>query len=305
MSAKLLPDFEYHTLTTGGARLRVASAGDGPPLLLLHGYPQTHLAWHRIAPQLSERYRVVLADLRGYGDSRALQPDAPGAYGKRALAEDARELMAKLGYERFAVIGHDRGARVGYRLALDHPDVVSAFVSLTVVPILDIWPTVNQAFALNAYHWFFLAQPFDLPERLIGAQPEWFLDYTLKRMAQQQDIYDSAALADYRRAFADPAVRHAMCEDYRAAVGEDAEADRADREADRRLHCPVQVLWCDRPYPEEQHPLAVWRRWAEHVEGAPIRAGHMLPEAAPDAVLEHLLPFLERNLTPGAPQVLT
>ncbi|WP_437882330.1 alpha/beta fold hydrolase [Pseudomonas sp. LRF_L74] len=300
MSAELLLDFEYRPLTTVGARLRVASAGDGPPLLLLHGYPQTHLAWHRIAPRLAERYRVVLADLRGYGDSRAQQPDAPGAYGKRALAEDARELMAQLGHERFAVIGHDRGARVGYRLALDHPHAVSAFVSLTVVPILDIWPTVNQAFALNAYHWFLLAQPFDLPERLIGAQPEWFLDYTLKRMAQQQDIYHPAALADYQRAFADPAVRHALCEDYRAAVGEDVEADRADRDAGRRLQCPVQVLWSERPYAQEQHPLTIWRRWAEQVEGAAIRAGHMLPEAAPDAVLEHVLPFLDRQLAPGA-----
>ncbi|WP_128621768.1 alpha/beta fold hydrolase [Pseudomonas aeruginosa] len=175
----LLPGFDYLTLHTSAARLRVAVKGSGPPLLLLHGYPQTHLAWHRIAPRLAEDYSVVLADLRGYGESRAL--DEEGAdYSKAALARDQLETMGQLGFERFAVIGHDRGARVGYRLALDHPQAVAAFVSLTVVPILDNWAAVNKAFALNAYHWFLLAQPYDLPERLIGADPEHFLDYTLR-----------------------------------------------------------------------------------------------------------------------------
>ncbi|EPR3344001.1 alpha/beta fold hydrolase [Pseudomonas aeruginosa] len=183
----LLPGFDYLTLHTSAARLRVAVKGSGPPLLLLHGYPQTHLAWHRIAPRLAEDYSVVLADLRGYGESRAL--DEEGAdYSKAALARDQLETMGQLGFERFAVIGHDRGARVGYRLALDHPQAVAAFVSLTVVPILDNWAAVNKAFALNAYHWFLLAQPYDLPERLIGADPEHFLDYTLRRMAQGRDI---------------------------------------------------------------------------------------------------------------------
>ncbi|MBF2982427.1 alpha/beta fold hydrolase, partial [Pseudomonas aeruginosa] len=218
----LLSGFDYLTLHTSAARLRVAVKGSGPPLLLLHGYPQTHLAWHRIAPRLAEDYSVVLADLRGYGESRAL--DEEGAdYSKAALARDQLETMGQLGFERFTVIGHDRGARVGYRLALDHPQAVAAFVSLTVVPILDNWAAVNKAFALNAYHWFLLAQPYDLPERLIGADPEHFLDYTLRRMAQGRDIYHPQALASYRRAFRDPAVRHAMCEDYRAAVGVDAD----------------------------------------------------------------------------------
>lgn len=244
----LLPGFDYLTLHTSAARLRVAVKGSGPPLLLLHGYPQTHLAWHRIAPRLAEDYSVVLADLRGYGESRAL--DEEGAdYSKAALARDQLETMGQLGFERFAVIGHDRGARVGYRLALDHPQAVAAFVSLTVVPILDNWAAVNKAFALNAYHWFLLAQPYDLPERLIGADPEHFLDYTLRRMAQGRDIYHPQALESYRRAFRDPAVRHAMCEDYRAAVGVDADADQADRDAGRRLQCPVQVLWQERPTP--------------------------------------------------------
>ena len=287
----LLPGFDYLTLHTSAARLRVAVKGSGPPLLLLHGYPQTHLAWHRIAPRLAEDYSVVLADLRGYGESRAL--DEEGAdYSKAALARDQLETMGQLGFERFAVIGHDRGARVGYRLALDHPQAVAAFVSLTVVPILDNWAAVNKAFALNAYHWFLLAQPYDLPERLIGADPEHFLDYTLRRMAQGRDIYHPQALESYRRAFRDPAVRHAMCEDYRAAVGVDADADQADRDAGRRLQCPVQVLWQERPYAAGQHPLEIWKIWAGQVEGAAIGASHMLPEDAPDAVLEHLLGFL-------------
>ncbi|HCR1318347.1 TPA: alpha/beta hydrolase [Pseudomonas aeruginosa] len=287
----LLPGFDYLTLHTSAARLRVAVKGSGPPLLLLHGYPQTHLAWHRIAPRLAEDYSVVLADLRGYGESRAL--DEEGAdYSKAALARDQLETMGQLGFERFAVIGHDRGARVGYRLALDHPQAVAAFVSLTVVPILDNWAAVNKAFALNAYHWFLLAQPYDLPERLIGADPEHFLDYTLRRMAQGRDIYHPQALESYRRAFRDPAVRHAMCEDYRAAVGVDADADQADRDAGRRLQCPVQVLWQERPYAAGQHPLEIWKTWAGQVEGAAIGASYMLPEDAPDAVLEHLLGFL-------------
>lgn len=294
MSDSLLPGFAYSTLTTAGARIQVAVNGSGPPLLLLHGYPQNHLAWHRVAPRLAEDYTVVLADLRGYGESRALQGDAAGAYDKSALAQDQIEVMRQLGFERFAVVGHDRGARVAYRLALEHPQAVSALVSLTVVPILDAWNGVNKAFALNAYHWFFLAQPFDLPERLIGADPGYFIDWTLQRMAQGRDIYHPQALDSYRRAFARPEVLHAMCEDYRAAAGADAAADQADREAGRQVQCPVLVLWQDRPYAPASHPLTVWRGWAQDVQGAAIQSSHMLAEDAPQAVLEQVLGFLQR-----------
>ncbi|BAP42087.1 alpha/beta hydrolase [Pseudomonas sp. 21LCFQ02] len=298
MSHPLLPGFEYSTLTTSGANIHIAVKGSGPPLLLLHGYPQNHLAWHRVAPRLAEDYTVVLADLRGYGQSRALQPDATGSHAKTALALDQVEVMQQLGFRRFAVIGHDRGARVAYRLALEHPQAVSALVSLTVVPILDVWSTVNKNFALNAYHWFFLAQPFDLPERLIGADPRYFLDWTLQRMAQGRAIYDPLALQSYHEAFARPEVLHAMCEDYRAATGADAAADQADRDAGRHVQAPVLVLWQDRPYPQASHPLTVWRSWAADVQGAAIQSSHMLAEEAPDAVLEQVLPFLQQKVKP-------
>lgn len=298
MSHSLLPGFEYSTLTTRSARIQVAVKGSGPPLLLLHGYPQNHLAWHRVAPRLAEDYTVVLADLRGYGESRALDANAPGAYDKSALALDQLDVMQKLGFSRFAVVGHDRGARVAYRLALEHPQVVSALVSLTVVPILDVWAGVNKAFALNAYHWFFLAQPFDLPERLIGANPGYFLDWTLQRMAQGRDIYHPLALESYHQAFARTEVLHAMCEDYRAAAGADAAADQADRDAGHQVRCPVLVLWQDRPYAAASHPLAVWQSWAVEVRGAAIAASHMLAEEAPEAVLEQLLPFLHQVAQP-------
>lgn len=293
MSHPLLPGFEYSTLITHDAQIQVAVKGSGPPLLLLHGYPQNHLAWHRLAPRLSEDYTVVLADLRGYGESRALEPNAAGSYDKSALALDQVQVMQQLGFERFAVVGHDRGARVAYRLALEYPEVVSAMVSLTVVPILDVWGGVSKAFALNAYHWFFLAQPFDLPERLIGADPAYFLNWTLQRMAQGRDIYHPLALESYHRAFARPQVLHAMCEDYRAAVGADADADQADRDAGHQVRCPVLVLWQDRPYAPASHPLTVWQTWAPDVRGAAIAASHMLPEEAPEAVLEHVSPFLQ------------
>ena len=285
----LLPGFDYLTLHTFAARLRVAVKGSGPPLLLLHGYPQTHLAWHRIAPRLAEDC-VVLADLRGYGESRAL--DEEGAdYSKAALARDQLETMGQLGFERFAVIGHDRGARVGYRLALDHPQAVAAFVSLTVVPILDNWAAVNKAFALNAYHWFLLAQPYDLPERLIGADPEHFLDYTLRRMAQGRDIYHPQALESYRRAFRDPpcAMRCARTTGPRWA---------SMPTPTRPIATPAGACnagpgaLAGAPLRRRQHPLEIWKTWAGQVEGAAIGASHMLPEDAPDAVLEHLLGFL-------------
>lgn len=298
MEDVLFPNFRKVTLATSGGEIALVTGGGGPPVLLLHGYPQTRAAWHKISPALAERFTVVIPDLRGYGESAASAPNQSDAFTKRALARDQKEIMAQLGYHKFAVVGHDRGARVGYRLALDSPECVVSLTSLNVIPTIDVWDQVNTAFASRAYHWFFLAQPFDLPEKLLASDPDYFLDRTLVAMSNGRDIYHPEALAAYRTAFRSSSVRHAMCEDYRAALGPDTEADAADRATDRRITCPVLVLWQDRPYPDaSRHPISIWRKWVcGDVRGAPIEgASHMLPEDAPDAVLEQLLPFLEAH----------
>lgn len=293
MDDGLLPGFRTERLRTSGADLCYAVGGSGPPVLLLHGYPQTRHAWHRVAPALADRFTVVAPDLRGYGESAALDSAAADAYTKRTLAGDMAELMQALGFARFTVVGHDRGARVGYRLALDHPERVGAYVSLTVIPTVEIWDRVDRTFAYNAYHWFFLAQPFDLPERLLAADPAGFLTWTLRRMADGRDIYDDRALAAYHAAFRNPAVRHAMCEDYRAAMAADAEAETADRAAGRRLACPVLFLYQEKAAGATPHPLEVWRSWADDVTGACVAASHMLPEEAPDFVVREVVSFLD------------
>lgn len=290
---RLFNGFETRQVRTSGAALCCAVGGSGPPVLLLHGYPQTRHAWHRVAPGLAGRFTVVAPDLRGYGESVALDPDQPEAYSKRTLAGDLVELMQALGFPRFAVAGHDRGARVGYRLALDHPDRVSAYASLTVIPTIEIWDRVDRAFAFNAYHWFFLSQPFDLPERLLTGDPDGFLAWTLGRMADGRDLYDPRALAAYQTAFRDPAVRHAMCEDYRAAMTVDAAAEAEDRAAGRRLSCPVLVLLPEKAVSASPHPLDLWRNWADDVRGASVASSHMMPEDAPDFVVRQLAAFFD------------
>ena len=301
-TAPLFPGFERVELATDGARIAALVGGAGPPVLLLHGYPQTHAAWHRIAPVLARSHRVVVPDLRGYGQSRAHLPAEVASFAKAALALDQVELMDHLGFDRFAVVGHDRGGRVGYRLALDHPERVSAFASLTVIPTVEMWDRADKGFGLGAYHWFLLAQPYDLPERLIGVDPGYFLDYTLDRMAGDAALLDPRALDSYRRAFDDPAVRHAMCQDYRASAGLDDARDRADRDAGRSIACPVLILWTDRRAAGSggETPLDIWRGWARDVTGHPIASGHLMPELAHEAVLETLLPFLARAAQPRA-----
>ncbi len=274
----------------GDVRFAGVMGGSGPPVLLLHGYPQTHLAWRHVAPVLAARYTVVVPDLPGYGDSRTL--DDRGRWTKRRVAAAATALMTSLGHDRFAVIGHDRGARAGYRLALDHPGRVCGYASLTVVPTLNAWTQVDKAFAMGAFHWFMLAQPHDLPERLLAGDPDAFLDRTLARMAGGLDRLEPAVLDAYRTAFRDPAVRHAMCEDYRAAAEEDTDHDAADRAAGHTLSCPVLVLWPDRPAAGPT-PLDIWRGWAADVCGGPISGGHLQPELSAPEVLAALGPFLE------------
>lgn len=294
-SAKLFPGFRQETVATSQARLSTVVGGSGRPVLLLHGYPETKAAWHRLAAPLTERYTVVAADLPGYGDSKvAGNPVDPGS--KRWMGEQLHEMMTGLGYETYAVVGHDRGGRVAYRMALDRPQSVTALASLTVVPTIDMWAGADKKFGMGAFHWFMLAQPFDLPERLLSSDPAYFLDATLEKMAGRLEHLDPLAVAEYRRCFLDPDVRHAICEDYRAGVGIDERHDREDREASRRIACPVLVLWEEgRTYGGGRAPLDIWQDWAGNVTGRGLRGGHLLPEKAADDVLAELIEFLGRG----------
>ena len=248
--------------------------------------------WHRIAPKLAETYTVVCPDLRGYGDSSkpATTPDhAP--YSKRAMAKDQVEVMQALGFDRFAVVGHDRGGRCAYRMALDFPERVAALCVLDILPTGEHFWRTDKDFALGYWHWFFLAQPYDLPERLISADPDAFY------MRRGRTMFAEEALAEYRRAFTDPATIHAMCEDYRAAATIDLALDEADRDAGRRIACPVLALWSKEGGMNRWYDvLAVWRDWADDVEGRAIDCGHYLAEEKPAETLAALLPFLKRAM---------
>ncbi|WP_225770013.1 alpha/beta fold hydrolase [Inquilinus sp. Marseille-Q2685] len=293
--ATFYPEFRTLDVEVAGVRFAGVVGGSGPPVLLLHGYPQTHVAWRKIAPALAGSHNVVIPDLPGYGASRpgAMQP----RWTKRRAAEALLSLMQACGHQRFAVVGHDRGARVGYRLALDHPEAVAAYMSLTVVPTLDAMAAVDARFAAKNFHWFFFAQEADLPERLLAAAPDAFLDRAIATMAGDLDKVEPAALEAYRRAFRDPAVRHAVCEDYRAALCEDLALDTADRAQGRKLSCPVRVLWpATEARSDHPTPIEVWSRWADDVTGSATSGGHLLPEEAPDEVLAALQPFLREHL---------
>jgi haloacetate dehalogenase len=288
----VLDGFRQDRITTTGAEINLRRAGEGPPLLLLHGYPQTHVMWHKIAPALAERFTVVLTDLRGYGDS-AKPPggDNHEAYSKRAMAQDQVEVMAALGFDSFAVAGHDRGARVGHRLALDHPERVSKLALLDIAPTLVMYERTDMAFASAYYHWFFLIQPYDLPERLIGADPDFYLEKKIGKWSKSSGAFTAAALAEYKRCFRDPAAIHATCEDYRAAASIDLEHDRAD--LDRKLACPVLALWGAKGAIERSYPvLEIWRERAAEVSGKALPCGHFLAEEAPAETVAELLNFL-------------
>ncbi len=284
----LFEGFTALDAVTGGVRFAGVMGGRGPPVLLLHGYPQTHAAWHDVAPALAEHHTVVVPDLPGYGRSELT---ADGVWDKREVAAELLAMMRGLGHERFHVVGHDRGARVGYRLALEHPAHVSSYCSLAVVPILDVRPAVDWDFAKAAFHWFFFLQPGDLPARLLAADPDAFLDATLTHMAGSLDRLNPAALADYRAAFRRPSVRAAIIKDYRASDATDAAYDAADRAAGRTISCPVLVIWPEQRLvaqgAEGAPPDAVdvWRRWAGDVSGVEVSGGHLVPEhAAADVV---------------------
>ncbi len=290
MSA-LFPGFEQKRIEVSGAGINLVQGGRGPAVLLLHGYPQTHCIWHRVAPRLAERYTVVAADLRGYGDSGkpAGLPDH-GNYSKRAMAQDQVEAMAALGHDSFYLVGHDRGGRVAHRLALDHPECVKKLAVLDISPTRTMYAKTDRAFAKAYFHWFFLIQPAPFPETLIGADPEFFIKYQMGRRHGGLKVFAPEAMAEYVRCFSDPATIHASCEDYRAAESIDLEHDAADQ--GKKVACPLLALWGRHGVIEQQFDcLANWRAAALDVRGQALDCGHYLPEERPLEVARALLDF--------------
>ena len=288
--------FREQRVTTSGAEIFLRTAGSGPPLVLVHGYPQTHSMWHRIAPALAEEFTVVAPDMRGYGRS-SKPPGGEGsvAYSKREMARDIVELMATLGHETFRYAGHDRGARVGYRLALDHPERVERIALLDIMPTIEQFESLGRRGSLAAFHWFFLAQPAPFPERLIGGDPEQFLLDMLGRWRGDDSPFAEEALADYVRAFNDPETVRATCDDYRAGATIDCDLDEADRAAGKRISAPLLVLWGDGRGDRRSGMMEVWQRWADNVEGQGISCGHFLPEEAPEETLAALRAFFSQG----------
>ncbi|MDQ4077698.1 MAG: alpha/beta hydrolase [Chloroflexota bacterium] len=282
--------FELAMMNTGEAEIRVRHGGNGPPLLLLHGHPQTHVMWHKIAPRLTRDFTVVATDLRGYGDS-SKPPTTPdhAPYSKRAMARDQVEVMRQLGFEHFFVAGHDRGARCAYRMALDHPTRVRKLAVLDIVPTGDTFRRADMQFGLEWWHWFFLAQPYDLPERLIGADPDYF--YWRRHGPEPPSYASPEAFEAYRRCFSNLQTIHAMCEDYRAGATIDFLLDEADR-GKSKIICPVLVLWSNQEALYRRNDvLAIWREWADEVEGWGLDCGHHLAEEAPDETFAALSAF--------------
>ena len=289
--------FQLDTVDTGEATLRVRHGGSGPPLLLLHGHPQTHYMWHAVAPRLANEFTVVAPDLRGYGASSkpTTTPDHE-PYSKRAMARDMVGVMQQLGFERFSVAGHDRGGRVAYRLALDHPSSVTRVAVLDILPTYEHFRRADMQFGLGYWHWFFLAQPFDVPERVIGADPPGFFTRAWPRGDDGTPIPPSyfapEALDDYLQCYVRPGTVHATCEDYRAGATYDYSLDEADRTAGHRITAPLLALWARQGALERWYEvLSIWRDWANDVRGSSIDSGHYLPEEAPDETFIQLREF--------------
>jgi haloacetate dehalogenase len=284
MMTTMFEGFTLERIDVGEAELRVRHGGSGPPLLLLHGHPRTHVTWLRVAPRLAERFTVVCPDLRGYGESsKPPTTDDHAPYSKRAMARDCVALMAALGHERFAVAGHDRGSYVAFRAAMDHPDVVTALAVLDSIPIGEALGRADARFASAWWHWFFFGQTSKPAERVINADPDaWY--------RAGPELMGEEAYADYRRAIHDPETVHAMLEDYRAGLTVDREHDDADRAAGRRVRCPTLVAWSEHDDLEDLwgDPVAIWREWADDVRGATIDSGHHMAEEAPEQLADVL-----------------
>lgn len=291
----VIEGFRRSRIAVGEVTLSVQQAGAGPPLILLHGYPQNGMCWSWVAPVFARDRHVIVPDLRGYGDSDAPPDDAAHTvYSKRRMAADIVALMDALGLAQADILGHDRGARVAYRLALDHPGRVRRLGIIEIVPTADFWDAWTADLALAAYHWTFLAQPSPLPERMIGADPRAYVDWTLQSwtLSRTLDPFPPAALDSYRVQAGSPARIAAMCADYRAGATTDRRLDAADRQAGRRIAAPLHFLWAERGFPARTgDPAALWRGWADRVTDAACVAGHFAMEEAPEAVIAAFGPF--------------
>ena len=287
-----IPGFGYTTVEAGPTAYRPGVAGSGPAVLLLHGFPQTHYCWHEVGPALADRHTVVVCDLKGYGESRS----APGGllgegYDKRTMAAELREVMARLGHERFSVVGHDRGGRVAYRMALDHPDAVERLAVLNIVPTVDQFERMAAEAALDYFPWYLLAQPAPFAERVVSASAEYVVRHLLESWAATPGAITPEAADRYARAFTAEAIS-GICAEFRAAFHLDRAMDAADREAGARIGCPVLVHWGAEEGSMSDGPVLVWRRWADAVEGGPLASGHFVPEEAAGALAASLERFL-------------
>jgi len=289
--------FDSRYIDGDGCKIHLRIGGTGKPLVLLHGYPQNHATWHKIAPRLAEYFTVIVPDLRGYGQSEAPLPDLDSAnYSKRAMGRDVLAIMNSLGIDTFLLVGHDRGARVSYRLAFDHPERIEKLGIIEVVPTAEMWNHFDAEMAMGAYHWTFLAQPAPLPERMIGADPNAYFDWTLKSWTRDKtlEVFSPDALELYRNAVRDPSRIAAMCADYRAGATIDRALDEADFQDGRKVAVPLHFIWSNHGFPARTgDPLGIWRKWAKSVTGVAVEAGHFAMEENPDAVFDGLLPFLK------------
>ena len=291
----LFPGFATHRIETPAGGIFARSGGKGPPVALVHGFPQTHVEWHKIAPALAEKFHVVALDLRGYGFSDIPPSTRGDGYSKRLMGADIASAMEQLGFPTFAYVGHDRGARVGYRLALDQPQRLTRLAVIDIVPTLAMWRDMDAARAMQVYHWLFLAQPAPMPENLIASQPVAWIDYTLASWTQKRDLtcFGEQAMAHYRSFFSDPARIRATCEDYRAGATIDRALDVEDRARGRTIDIPLLAIWGESGIAGQgPSPLDLWREWAPQAQGVGIRGGHFLPEEAPQETAAALLKFL-------------
>jgi haloacetate dehalogenase len=286
--------FEELQLDVNGTTINLVKGGSGPPMLMLHGYPQTHAMWNKIAPRLAEDFTVVCPDLRGYGDSGKVEGDPEHMnYSKRVMAQDQVDVMKQLGFDQFYLVGHDRGGRVSHRLTKDHPDSVLKLITLDIIPTRTMFQIVDKDFATNTYHWFFLIQPFDFPEKVIGADPESYAGRGFSRVKDADTVFTPEALADYLRCFNNPGTIHAVCEDYRAGATIDLVHDDAD--FDQKINCPMLAMWSSTGFVgRTQDVLKIWQDYATDVTGQSLTCGHYIAEEMPDEAYAAIKGFLSK-----------
>jgi len=292
----MFTSYAHELRLVNGLNIHCRIGGEGPPLLLLHGHPQTHVIWHKVADQLAENFTVVAADLRGYGDSdKPVVSEASASYSKRIMARDQLMLMQSFGFAQFSVLAHDRGARVAHRLALDHPDAVTRMILLDIAPTLAMYTQANEEFARAYWHWFFLIRPTPLPETLIEADPENYLRTVMGTRSAGMGPFTDDAFSEYLRCLKLPGAAIAICEDYRASAGLDLEHDQADIDAGNKLNCPLLVLWGEKGTVGRCFsPLHEWQKVALNVDGNALASGHYIAEEVPELLLEYTLGFLKQ-----------